>query len=99
MKVGSVQKVQQDVFECSDKIDMNDEAGSSSAVPLDAPPRRSTETSAAPIVEDAAPSFYFSRKPRLQDLITVLDRVIWLEITIVYLLEYARSSSIHCQKD
>lgn len=70
---------------------MNDEAGSSSAVPPEAP-RPSTEASAAPAsansVADEAPSFYFSRKPRLQDLIAVLDRVVWLEITVIYLLEY-----------
>ena len=57
---------------------MNDEAGSSSAVP-DAPPRDSSEVDASASaaaaqtstdrVGDEAPSFYFSRKPRLQDLL------------------------------
>ena len=71
---------------------MNDEAGSSSAVPPEASPRTSSEASAEAgarsSVDNEAPSFYFSRKPRLHDLIAVLDRVIWLEITIIYLLEY-----------
>jgi hypothetical protein len=71
---------------------MNDEAGSSSAVPSGAPPRTSTETSAGPAgasgVVDEAPSFYFSRKPRLQELIAVLDRVVWLEIAVIYFMEY-----------
>jgi hypothetical protein len=73
---------------------MNDEAGSSSAVPPGAPSRASTETSARPAgaspVVDEAPSFYFSRKPRLQEVIALLDRVVWLEIAVTYFLEYAQ---------
>lgn len=70
---------------------MNDEAGSSSAVPSGAQPRASQETSAeaASAVLDEAPSFYFSRKPRLQEVIVLLDRVVWLEIAVIYFLEYA----------
>jgi hypothetical protein len=76
---------------------MNDEAGSSSAAPLTPPPQSPTEATTAPAAANngtnEAPSFYFSRKPRLLDLIAVLDRVIWLEITVLYLLEYGRSTS------
>jgi hypothetical protein len=70
---------------------MNNEAGLPPAAPLEASPRTSSEASAEAAtasIDHEAPSFYFSRKPRLQDLIAVLDRVIWLEIAIVYLLEY-----------
>jgi hypothetical protein len=71
---------------------MNNEAGSSFAAPPTPPPQSPTEGSTAPAtanrVANEAPSFYFSRKPRLQDLIAVVDRVIWLEVTIMYLLEY-----------
>jgi hypothetical protein len=66
---------------------MNDEAGSSTAAPPTAPLQSPTEASTGNNIEHEAPSFYFSRKPRLQALIVVLDRVIWLEITILYLLE------------
>lgn len=76
---------------------MNDEAGSSSAVPPEAPPRTSLD--AAPATgasgaDDEAPSFYFSRKPRLQDLVIVLDRVTWLEIALLYFLEYGETSRV-----
>ncbi|KIW07086.1 uncharacterized protein PV09_01970 [Verruconis gallopava] len=70
---------------------MNDESSSSSAaLPAVPPPSANEETSPTSehiIADDNAPSFYFSRNPRLSDLLAVLDRLIWMEVTVMYLLD------------